>query len=66
MLAEPGWARYIGASPLLSSILLEALSSNLYLRGKEGSQASFGTIMRQNAVRSGKGYPPPLFHFLEN
>ena len=32
-LVLPGWARYLGSSPLLLPLLVEALRSNSYLGG---------------------------------
>ena len=53
------WARYLEASMLLSPLLVEALSSNLYPGGKEGYQASCGSILRHITVRLGKVSLPP-------
>ena len=57
--AAPGWDRYLVAPPLISPLLMEALSSNSYTGDKEVSQASCRSILRQIAVRP-KNPPPPL------
>ena len=62
--AAPGWDRYLGASPIISLLLVEASRSNSYPGGEEGSQASCRSILYQSAVRSGKGSPTLISHCL--
>ena len=60
------WSWILGASPLLSLLLVYPLISNSYTEGKVGFQASFRPILHKSNIRSEKYYLPPLSHFLTN
>ena len=49
----------MGASLLVLLLLVEALSSNSYPVGEEGSMSYCRSILRQSVVRSRKGFLPP-------